>query len=245
MDNEQLAAITAFAAVTSAVVATLAFLEARAVRVATRDSAAVVARLRYSEDRSVFDVLYLENLGPNIARDVRMKVLFVDRDGVVQVEDEVRISVLAPGQADRQAFLPQVLLAWEDPETVPSLDDLVERGLSLEIELDWLDDRRWLGLPFLRRRHGSRDRIDIAEYLGSTLRSMRVMDPTLTSEIRELRAAFARQWRAASIRATEGSAPEPDDGHPSTEEPAPITIGAPHRVRIRPWTEWLRSRLDQ
>jgi hypothetical protein len=243
LDNDQLAAITAIAAVTAAVVAALAFLEARAVRVATRDSAAVVARLMTSEDRSVFDVLFLENLGPNIARDVRMRILFVDGDGVVKVEGEVKVGVLAPGQADRHAYLPQVLLASEKDETVPSLDELVDLGLSLEVELDWLDDRRWFGLPFVRRRQSSRDKIDLAEYRESLLRSMRVMDPTLTSEMRELRAALARQSREANARVSSTRATRPAPDKPPTAEPGPAPRGAPWPARARRWAGWLESRL--
>lgn len=195
--------ITALATATSAVVAIAALLEARAVRIATRDAAMVVARLRFSDDRQDYAELHLENLGPGLARDVHLRISYADAAGVtVAAADPVVVAMLVPGVADRQAFLPALLLQADDTVPVPDLDELADRGLSLRLELDWLDERRWLPAPWVHRRQRSDTRVDHTAYRSSNLRALRIADPTILSEIQATRAMLERRWFESDAHAS-------------------------------------------
>jgi hypothetical protein len=240
VDPNQALAVTAAAATISALITLVLLLEARASRIASRDTATVVARLGFSEDGEVYDFLYLENLGPAIARDVHMTLDYVDAHGkVAKTSGPIAAAVLAPTSTDRAVFLPSMLF---DERPVPDVEQLGTRGLSLRIRLDWLDDRRWFPAWLISRRHRTTADVDLQGYARSNLKALRVVDTSLIRELQATRKVIERQHREESARHTWADNQLPPDiraRHEAMHFDASIEVW---KARARYWLGRLRGR---
>jgi hypothetical protein len=244
VDADRALAITAGAAAISAILTLLFLLEARASRIASRDTATVLARLGFSEDRQAYDFLYLENLGPAVARDVHMAVAYVDEAGEVLAQSgPISAAVLGPGPNDRAAFLPAMLLEADRSGSLPDLEELAARNLTLRIDLDWLDDRLWFPVWFRSRRHHVRTVVDLRAYAKSNLKALRVVDATLLSAAHEAQRK-AERWRFEdTARARMKDGPLPPDVQARVEADRLARAAAIWRARGRYWVGRLSRRL--
>jgi hypothetical protein len=251
VDPNQALVITATAAAVSAVAAGLSFLitialllETRASRIASRDSATVVARLRFSDDRQDYEELALENLGPAIARDVHLKVEYIDSSGhVVKAADTISVAVMAPSRDDRLVFLPGILMMESEHGKVPDAPELAERGLSLRLGVDWLDDRRWFPFWFAPKRHTDTVVVDLRAYSQAYHHpSIRVVDATLVSEIHATRTMIERESREQVMRNSMESRDPPPDIQVRVEAKRVSQALELWRARFRWWVLRRRGR---
>lgn len=233
--------VAALAAVTSALITLAVLAESRASRIASRDTATVVARLRFSDDREDFEELHLENLGPAVARDVHLRIEYLDPTGrMVGGGDPISAAVLAPTPADRQVFLPALMLMPSEG-TFPDLDKLADRGLKLRINLDWLDDRRRFPFWFVSSRQRAVTLVDLRAYRQSNLRALRIVDATLVSEVRKTRTMLERQARENAARESLRSIELPPDIQARVEAERVSAAMELWKARFRWWILRRRS----
>jgi hypothetical protein len=127
----------------------LALLETRAGRIASTASAHVAARPEpYVFVRRTMLVLRLRNHGPAVAEDVWLTLSW--REGAEPVGRTKTLMEPVMGVGDEVLYHPTLLLA--DPKDEPALADLGDRGLTLQVNVTWLDERRYLFAPWLRVR---------------------------------------------------------------------------------------------
>lgn len=101
-------------------------------------AATVIARPVLDPSNELYVVVYLDNLGPAVARDVDL-TLGLRSGAAAAVDRALNVPVLAPGE--RHAYLPGLIL---DQEPTPTLETLDLRGYSLALTWEWTDSRRGL-----------------------------------------------------------------------------------------------------
>ncbi len=182
------------AAIATAVYALLTFLlllEARSARIASMQTAVVVARLTFSRDNQLDTVVRLENFGPAVAEDVRLRIAFLGADEAVIVERTVWVPAMARG--DDEPYLPALLLPAEAQGTDAALATIRDQGSFLELEWTWRDSRRsWRTLLLGRAIHRRALKVRVSDYHESVMRGPRFLEPNLVSVTQAASAATER-----------------------------------------------------
>lgn len=154
--NANSGAIVAISATVSAVITILLLLEARTTR-NLRRIADVVAYPTAHGAAGMYLELVALNGGPTNARDVKIAFRFTGPDGTIEGAPRTQVDpLLAPGHNRRFLASPS--------EGLATLNEYADRGLTLEVDWSWTDDRRrfW----FLPRRHQR-----FAEWAAADLRA--------------------------------------------------------------------------
>ena len=119
--------IIAFATVAYVVVTLALLLEARALRVAATDAAEGSARLYLHCDYESDPLVYLENHGPAVAREVSLSLGFVTAGGAPTPPAR---RVVNPVMAPRHGARARMTALADDPEAVAALERLVAREIE-------------------------------------------------------------------------------------------------------------------
>ncbi len=186
-------------------------LETRSARRDATDAAMVVARLTTSRGDDVNDALYLDNLGPAVARQVTLSMRYLDQDGAEAAPGyELQIPAMARG--DHYPFVPSIILMKPgDTHGHDRLDDMADQGWSLEIKWSWSDNRRLFGLWWERQRHQDQTVVNLDTYRTAITRGPLFVEPDLFTAVRDLgKAAEKRDRRDEARRSLRQPSADPD-----------------------------------
>jgi hypothetical protein len=199
VSNEQAVVLAAIAATVYALLTFLLLLEARGARIASTQAATVVARLTFSRDNQIDSMVRLQNFGPAVAEDVRLRIAFIMPTEDVIAERSLWVPAMAPG--DDEPYLPALLLPDAERGSDAALAAARDHGALLVLEWSWTDLRRsWRSLLFKRATHGRSQRVNIARYHESILRGPRFLEPNVISVTQAAEAATERSRREAQQR---------------------------------------------
>lgn len=194
MDSEHAVVIAAVAAAVYAFLTFLLLLEARDARVASTQAATVIARLTFSRDNQIDSMVRLQNFGPAVAEDVRLRIAFVTPTKEVIAERPLWVPAMAPG--DDEPYLPALLLPHAERGAAAALVSVGSEGAILVLEWGWTDARRsWRSLLLRRATHRRSQQVNIAEYHKSVFGGPRFLEPNAVSVAQAAQDAAERSRR--------------------------------------------------